>query len=147
MAASWLTRWGWCVAPASRSSSRLPHKGARLCFFLFFCCLLPALFPACLDGATFLPPALQGKTLQTLSLVLSNPAPKGWAVSRLDGLQATADSDPVPIRCSLIVVPANLLGQASGWGLGRSLGACYDCFGAGVCMRTCTHPQVEGSPP
>ncbi|KAL4426809.1 hypothetical protein ABPG77_006595 [Micractinium sp. CCAP 211/92] len=54
-----------------------------------------------------------GKTLQTLMLVLSNPAPKGWAVSRLDGRKVSEDSEPVPIKTSLIVVPANLLGQWS----------------------------------
>ncbi len=59
------------------------------------------------------PPALH--TMQTLMLVLSNPAPKGWAVSRLDGRKVSEDLEPVPIKTSLIVVPANLLGQV-GWG-------------------------------
>ena len=59
-----------------------------------------------------------GKTLQTLMLVLSNPAPKGWAVSKLEGLTASAESEPIPVKCSLIVVPANLVGQVSG-GRGR----------------------------
>ena len=54
-----------------------------------------------------------GKTLQTLMLVLSNPAPKGWAVSKLEGLAVFAESEPIPIKCSLIVVPANLVGQVS----------------------------------
>ena len=55
-----------------------------------------------------------GKTLQTLMLVLRNPPPPGWAVKSLEGLTASEESEPVPIKTSLIVVPANLLGQV-GW--------------------------------
>lgn len=65
-------------------------------------------------------PALHTPALQTLMLVLSNPAPKGWAVRRLDGLTVSEDSEPVPIKTSLVVVPANLLGQV--WGSGRACG-------------------------
>ena len=39
----------------------------------------------------------------------SNPAPSGWAVEHLN---AAADpSEPVPVKCTLVVVPANLLSQ------------------------------------
>ena len=49
-------------------------------------------------------------------LVLSNPPPSGWAVKRLEGLTATEDSEAVPIKTSLIVMPANLLGQVNQFG-------------------------------
>lgn len=49
-------------------------------------------------------------------LVLSNPPPAGWAVKRLEGLTATEDSEAVPIKTSLIVMPANLLGQVKQFG-------------------------------
>ena len=52
-----------------------------------------------------------GKTLQSLMLVLSNPAPAGWPVSSLEGLTKEADGEPVPIKTSLVVVPANLMSQ------------------------------------
>ena len=52
-------------------------------------------------------------------LVLSNPAPKGWAVSKLEGLTVSAESEPIPIKCSLIVVPANLVCQVSKGRLGQ----------------------------
>ena len=54
-----------------------------------------------------------GKTLESLMLVLANPPPKGWAVGNLARhAQAHADSDePVPIKSTLIVMPANLLEQ------------------------------------
>jgi SNF2 family DNA or RNA helicase len=64
---------------------------------------------------------VQGKTLQTLMLVLANRPPEGWAVSSLEGLAITAESEPIPIKCSLIVVPSNLIGQVGPCCLRRSL--------------------------
>ena len=52
-----------------------------------------------------------GKTLQSLMLVLSNPTPAGWPVSSLEGLKKEAEGEPVPIKTSLVVVPANLMTQ------------------------------------
>jgi hypothetical protein len=62
-----------------------------------------------------------GKTLQTLMLVLSNPPPKGWAVNKLEGHQAGPDAEPVPIRTTLVVVPANLLSQVTAGALGMAI--------------------------
>ena len=81
--------------------------------------------PTCVLFA-FLPHQGLGKTLQTLMLVLSNPPPAGWAVKRLDGLTASEDSEAVPIKTSLIVVPANLLGQVGG--LLQWAGDRWSCF-------------------
>ena len=50
-----------------------------------------------------------GKTLETLMLVLASQPPKGWAVQDLSKVLSVAD--PVPIRSTLIVMPANLLQQ------------------------------------
>lgn len=65
-----------------------------------------------------------GKTLQTLMLALTNPPPPGWAVRSLEGVQAS-EGEPTPIKTSLVVVPANLLGQVGGWraGGGAQMGA------------------------
>lgn len=52
-----------------------------------------------------------GKTLETLMLVLAHPAPSDWAVADLDGRSRASDVDPVPIKTTLIVMPANLLTQ------------------------------------
>ncbi|KAK9915395.1 hypothetical protein WJX75_008587 [Coccomyxa subellipsoidea] len=52
-----------------------------------------------------------GKTLETLMLLLANPAPPNWAVAEMDGHSRASDADPVPIKTTLIVMPANLLGQ------------------------------------
>lgn len=55
-----------------------------------------------------------GKTLETLMLVLASQPPKGWAVTDLSKVQRPAPSaapEPVPIRSTLIVMPANLLQQ------------------------------------
>ena len=52
-----------------------------------------------------------GKTLETLMLLLANPAPPDWAVAEMDGHSRASDADPVPIKTTLIVMPANLLGQ------------------------------------
>lgn len=68
-------------------------------------------------------------------LVLSNPAPKGWAVHSLEGHTATPDADPIPVKCSLIVVPANLMGQVSG----RAGAPCPPACGAG--HGKCVHLQ------
>lgn len=74
-----------------------------------------------------------GKTLQSLMLVHYNPPPPGWALS-VAGIRAQAEEaarkaaqereerygiprlaseapDPVPVRTTLVVVPANLLSQ------------------------------------
>lgn len=50
-----------------------------------------------------------GKTLETLMLVLASQPPKGWAVQDLGKVLSV--SDPVPVRSTLIVMPANLLQQ------------------------------------
>ena len=55
-----------------------------------------------------------GKTLETLMLVLASQPPKGWAVADLSKVQRLAPGatpEPVPIRSTLIVMPANLLQQ------------------------------------
>lgn len=52
-----------------------------------------------------------GKSLETLMLVLANPAPADWAVTDMEGRRRSSDSDPVPIKTTLIVMPANLLSQ------------------------------------
>ncbi len=44
-------------------------------------------------------------------LVLAHPAPSDWAVADLDGRSRASDVDPVPIKTTLIVMPANLLTQ------------------------------------
>ena len=48
-----------------------------------------------------------GKSIQVLGLVLSNPAPEGWAVEKLP---ARTD-EPVPCKATLLVCPAVLLPQ------------------------------------
>ena len=50
-----------------------------------------------------------GKTLETLMLVLASQPPKGWAVQDLSKVLSVPD--PVPVRSTLIVMPANLLQQ------------------------------------
>lgn len=57
-------------------------------------------------------PCLQGlgKTLQSLMLILSNPAPQTWPVADLSQHQAD-EGEAVPIKTTLIVMPANLLQQ------------------------------------
>lgn len=52
-----------------------------------------------------------GKSLETLMLVLANPAPADWAVTNMKGRMRSSHSDPVPIKTTLIVMPANLLNQ------------------------------------
>ena len=55
-----------------------------------------------------------GKTLETLMLVLASQPPKGWAVHDLKKVQRPAAStaaEPLPIKSTLIVMPANLLQQ------------------------------------
>lgn len=54
-----------------------------------------------------------GKTLETLMLVLASQPPKGWAVSDLAKAKRAARPEPVPvpIKSTLIVMPANLLQQ------------------------------------
>lgn len=70
-----------------------------------------------------------GKTLECLMLVLSNPAPPGWATSTAEaraeflgiGNKITPSEpelgaseglvEPLPIRTTLVVVPSNLLNQ------------------------------------
>ena len=52
-----------------------------------------------------------GKTIETLMLVLAAQPPKGWAVHDLSKVQSAQQSEPVPIRSTLIVMPANLLQQ------------------------------------
>lgn len=64
-----------------------------------------------------------GKTLESLMLILSNPAPPGWAVSfndvwshfdnkaREDEEDEEESDAPIPIRATLIIVPSNLLNQ------------------------------------
>ena len=52
-----------------------------------------------------------GKTLETLMLVLANPAPADWAVTSMEDRMRSSDSDPIPIKTTLIVMPANLLTQ------------------------------------
>eukprot|EP00887_Chlorella_sp_A99_P005493 scaffold1.g5493.t1 len=51
-----------------------------------------------------------GKTLEALMLTISNPAPPGWAVTSLKR-QTWEEGEPVPIKATLVVVPANLLQQ------------------------------------
>jgi hypothetical protein len=50
-----------------------------------------------------------GKTLQSLMLILANPAPADW-VSQPEEYEASGDS-LCPIKTTLVVVPANLLDQ------------------------------------
>ena len=56
-----------------------------------------------------------GKTLETLMLVLASQPPKGWAVHDLKKVQrpaaASTAAEPLPIKSTLIVMPANLLQQ------------------------------------
>jgi E3 ubiquitin-protein ligase SHPRH len=52
-----------------------------------------------------------GKTLETLMLILANPAPPGWAVADLAKYSRAVEEEPVPIKSTLIIMPANLLGQ------------------------------------
>lgn len=67
---------------------------------------------ALLCGAGFLCDVMGlGKTLETLMLVVANPAPAGWAVADVAGRSRQRDGDPVPIKTTLIVMPANLLSQ------------------------------------
>lgn len=75
-------------------------------------------------------------------LVLSNPPPAGWAVKRLEGLVATEESEAVPIKTSLIVVPANLLGQ-----VGRPRWVQPVDAGAGAQQRELNglHPLLGGA--
>ena len=49
-----------------------------------------------------------GKTLQSLMLILSNPAPPGWAAAKPDPRPV---EDPCPIRTTLLVMPTNLISQ------------------------------------
>ena len=51
-----------------------------------------------------------GKTLQSLMLILSNPPPASWPVSNLDKHNHDK-GEAVPIKTTLIVMPANLLQQ------------------------------------
>ena len=46
-----------------------------------------------------------GKSIQVLGLILSNPAPEGWAVEKLPA----RTNDPVPCKATLLVCPAALL--------------------------------------
>lgn len=50
-----------------------------------------------------------GKTLQSLMLILSNPAPASWPVHNLE--KHDQKGEAVPIKTTLIVMPANLLQQ------------------------------------
>lgn len=76
-------------------------------------------------------------------LVLKNPAPSGWAVKSLQGMTAAADGEPVPIKTSLIVVPANLLGQVC---VQRSGGlAGWQGHGARARCDAAAHVQVPVS--
>ncbi len=55
-----------------------------------------------------------GKTLETLMLALASQPPKGWAVADLSKVvhpPPGAAPEPVPIRSTLVVMPANLLQQ------------------------------------
>ena len=52
-----------------------------------------------------------GKTLQTLMLILANPPPASWPAKDLDKHNQEKDGEPVPIKTTLIVMPANLLQQ------------------------------------
>jgi SNF2 family DNA or RNA helicase len=52
-----------------------------------------------------------GKTLETLMLILANPAPEGWAVSDMSKHKRVSEDEPAPIKSTLIIMPANLLGQ------------------------------------
>ena len=51
-----------------------------------------------------------GKTLQSLMLILSNPPPASWPVRNLEK-QEHDKGEAVPIKTTLIVMPANLLQQ------------------------------------
>ena len=51
-----------------------------------------------------------GKTLQSLMLILANPAPASWPVVNLDRHNHDK-GEAVPIKTTLIVMPANLLQQ------------------------------------
>ena len=44
-------------------------------------------------------------------LILANPAPVGWAVTDLEKHIRARQEDPLPVKSTLIVMPANLLGQ------------------------------------
>ena len=48
-----------------------------------------------------------GKSIQVLGLILSNPAPEGWAVEKLPA----RTNEPVPCKATLLVCPAALLPQ------------------------------------
>ena len=52
-----------------------------------------------------------GKSIQTLMLIICNPAPNDWAVQSLPTERSVESPDPIPIKTTLIVVPANLLVQ------------------------------------
>ena len=52
-----------------------------------------------------------GKTLEVLMLALSNPPPQRWAAQTLEGAVLTEEAPAVPIKTTLVVVPANLLSQ------------------------------------
>lgn len=51
-----------------------------------------------------------GKTLQSLMLILCNPPPASWPVHNLEK-QDHDKGEAVPIKTTLIVMPANLLQQ------------------------------------
>ena len=52
-----------------------------------------------------------GKTLQSLMLILANPAPASWPVVNLEKHNHDKGGEAVPIKTTLIVMPANLLQQ------------------------------------
>ena len=74
-----------------------------------------ALAKSCVCPAGFLCDEMGlGKTLETLMLVLASQPPKGWAVHDLKKVLRTAApaaAEPLPIKSTLIVMPANLLQQ------------------------------------
>ena len=62
---------------------------------------------------SLIPPSLfhqgLGKTLEVLMLTLAHPPPEGWAVT--DGQSSSSGGSPIPIKATLVVVPASLLDQ------------------------------------
>ena len=78
------------------------HRFAGACSGTFFPAPLAATCGGCLCDDVGL-----GKSIQLIGLVLSNPAPPGWAV---DALPATT-TEPVAVKSTLLVCPAALLPQ------------------------------------
>ncbi|KAH8057339.1 ATP binding protein [Aureococcus anophagefferens] len=78
------------------------HRFAGACSGTFFPAPLAATCGGCLCDDVGL-----GKSIQLIGLVLSNPAPPGWAA---DALPATT-TEPVAVKSTLLVCPAALLPQ------------------------------------